>query len=46
MENNLTVKYYTKHRYGAGNTKKKTNYLWQIEKKHRKLLRNIHQTQH
>ena len=31
MENDLTVKYYTKHRYGAGHTKKK--YIWQIEKK-------------
>ena len=45
MENDLTVKYYTKHRYGAGNTKKKKITYGKLRKKHRKLLRNI-QTQH
>ena len=45
MENDLTVKYYTKHRYGAGNTKKKQITYGKL-RKNTGNLRNIHQTQH
>ena len=37
MEIDLTVKYYTKHRYGAGNAKKT-----KLPMANRKLLRTIH----
>ena len=40
MEIDLTVKYYTKHRYGAGNAKKT-----KLPIANRKLLRTIRQTQ-
>ena len=40
MVNDLTVKYYTKHRYGAGNEK------IHIVRLNRNLLRTINQMQH